>query len=562
MLKASLKRWAMGGAGAFALTCGGAAAAQPHATFDFVEYESMDETPPAPEGFFRNPVLPGFHPDPSVVKVGDDFYAVNSTFVWFPGLPILHSRDLVNWELIGHAIDRPEQVNFAGLETDRGLFAPTISYHDGKFWIMNTCVECRDNFVLTADRPEGPWSDPVWLDFGGIDPSLYFEGDKAWVVYNDAPPGEPQYEGHRALWLQEFDTEAMQVKPERTLLVDGGVDFSTKPIWAEGPHIYKIDGWYYLLAAEGGTAEQHSQTIYRSRSVDGPYEPGPINPILTQRDLSPDRPDRVEATGHADIVQLDDGSWWGLFLATRPFAGQSTLLGRETFLLPVRWENGWPLFLKPGEAVPPLVPKPNLAASPGEQWDEWRDGFDAPALSPEWITMRTPVDESRMLHDIERGEIVLRPGADSAGSLNRFAFIGRRLRHHDATFTTAVDFTSEDEGDYAGLLAFMDQGHFITVGIEQGEQGRQMVVRLRKDPGDSERGEIVHTAAWNDASAQLRLTFTGGSAVAAWRAGEDAQWQETPAIDVEPLSSVHAGLFTGLVVGPYAVAGGAAAGRE
>lgn len=538
-----------------ALALSGQANAQTRATFDYVQYEALDETPPAPEGFYRNPVLPGFHPDPSIVKVGDDFYAVNSTFSWFPGLPIMHSRDLVNWTLIGHAIDRADQLDFSGLGTNRGLFAPAIEHHDGKFWIVNTCIECGDNFVITADRPEGPWSDPKWLEFGGIDPSLYFEGDRAWIVYNDAPPGEPKYEGHRALWLQEFDKQTMQVLPERTLLVDGGVDPSTNPIWAEGPHIYKIDGWYYLLTAEGGTADQHSQTIYRSRNVDGPYVPGPINPILTQRDLPADRPDRVEATGHADMVQLEDGSWWGLFLATRPFAGQSTLLGRETFLLPVRWEDGWPRFLDPGEAVPPLVAKPSLQTSPGAQWTAWRDSFDAPALSPEWITMRSPGEQSRILHDLDRGEILLQPGAVPAGSLDRFAFIGRRMRHHDAAFTTAVDLTAEDAGDYAGLLAFMDEGHFVTVGIEQGDNAREIVVRLRKDPDDGERGEIVHRAPWNDGSAQLRLSFAGGSAVAAWREDDDADWTRSPAIDVEPLSSIHAGLFTGLVVGPYAVAG-------
>ena len=435
-----------------------------------------------------NPILPGFNPDPSICRVGEDYYIATSTFEWFPGVQIHHSRDLVNWTLIGHAIDRADQLDFSGLGTNRGLFAPAIEHHDGKFWIVNTCIECGDNFVITADRPEGPWSDPKWLEFGGIDPSLYFEGDRAWIVYNDAPPGEPKYEGHRALWLQEFDKQTMQVLPERTLLVDGGVDPSTNPIWAEGPHIYKIDGWYYLLTAEGGTADQHSQTIYRSRNVDGPYVPGPINPILTQRDLPADRPDRVEATGHADMVQLEDGSWWGLFLATRPFAGQSTLLGRETFLLPVRWEDGWPRFLDPGEAVPPLVAKPALATSPGAQWTAWRDSFDAPALSPEWITMRSPGEQSRILHDLDRGEILLQPGAVPAGSLDRFAFIGRRMRHHDAAFTTAVDLTAEDAGDYAGLLAFMDEGHFVTVGIEQGDNAREIVVRLRKDPDDGERG--------------------------------------------------------------------------
>ncbi len=541
--------------GVWALICGASLAAEPHADFDFVEYRSLDEIPSTEAGHYRNPVLPGFHPDPSIVRVGDDFYAVTSTFSWFPGLPVFHSRDLVNWRLVGHAIDRPGQVDFGGLGTNRGLFAPAISHRDGQFWIVNTCIECGGNFVVTAERAEGPWSDPAWLEFGGIDPSLYFEGNRAWIVYNDAPPGEPRYDGHRALWLQEFNKETMQVKPDRTLLVDGGVDPSANPVWAEGPHIYKVDGWYYLLTAEGGTADQHSQTIYRSRAIDGPYEPGPVNPILTQRDLPPDRPDRVEATGHADIVQLDDGSWWGLFLATRPFSGQSTLLGRETFLLPVRWKDGWPLFLEPGAAVPPVVAKPDLPASPGEPWREWRDEFDAVSLSREWITLRTPSDRSQLLHDIERGTMRLVPGTEAAGSLGRPAFIGRRLRHHGGEFTTEVDFASETDGDYAGLLAFMDEGHFLTVGIERADGAHRIVTRLRKDPDDGERGEIVHSSPWTGAKAQLRLMLRGGSAVAAWRDGNGDDWHETPEIDVEPLASIHAGLFTGLVVGPYAVAG-------
>ncbi|RIV86732.1 glycoside hydrolase family 43 protein [Aurantiacibacter zhengii] len=542
-------------AATMAVAFGAPVSAAGEAVYDYVEYEALGESGDLAEGQYANPVLPGFHPDPSIVRVGDDFYAVTSTFSWFPGLPIFHSRDLVNWRLLGNAIDRPGQVDFSGLGTNRGLFAPAITHHDGKFWIVNTCIECGNNFVITAESAAGPWSDPVWLEFGGIDPSLYFEGDRAWIVYNDAPPGEPLYEGHRALWIQEFDQDAMQVLPERTLLVNGGVDLDEQPVWAEGPHIYKIDGWYYLLAAEGGTADQHSQTIYRSRNVDGPYEPGPINPILTQRDLPADRPDRVEATGHADMVKLDDGSWWGLFLATRPFAGQSTLLGRETFLLPVRWEDGWPYFLKPGEAVPMVTARPDLPASPGENWGNWRDDFDQLSLSPEWITLRSPDGGAAMLHDIERGTMRLEPGAASAGSLARPSFIGRRLRHHEAEITTQVDFTDGEPGNFAGMLAFMDEGHFLTAGIELSPQGNRIAVRLRKDPGDAEQGELVYSAPWDSTSAQLRLTLREGRATASWRASMQDEWNTSPEIDVEPLASVHAGLFTGLVVGPYALAG-------
>jgi alpha-N-arabinofuranosidase len=547
------------GALALAGMAQGAAARDVIASFDYLAYEATGTDAPLPPGSFRNPVLPGFHPDPSIVRVGDDFYAVTSTFSWFPGLPILHSTDLVNWRLIGNAIDRPDQLDFSGLGTNRGLFAPAITHHDGRFWIVNTCIECGGNFVITAENPAGPWSDPAWLDFGGIDPSLFFDTDgTAWIVYNDAPPGEPRYEGHRALWLQQFDPVALRVLPGRTLLVDGGVAPSTNPIWAEGPHIYRIGEWYYLLTAEGGTADQHSQTIYRSRAVTGPYVPGPFNPILTQRDLPADRPDRVEATGHADIVELDDGSWWGVFLATRPFAGQSTLMGRETFLLPLEWKDGWPRFLDRGEAVPMVLPRPRLPASPAPAWQRWRDEFDGP-LSPEWIGLRTPGKDTPFA--VEAGQLRMAAGTAAAGSLGKPAFVGRRLRHHAAEITTRVTFAPERGGDFAGLLAIMDESHFLAAGKERG----RIVVRLRKSADEGASGVVLAETPLDsdDAPVELKLALDGGSARVFWRVAnadggvEAGAWQAVgAAIDVEPLASVHAGLFTGLVVGPYAFSPG------
>lgn len=527
-----------------------AVSARPTASFDFVEYKAADVEKAKSLASYRNPVLPGFHPDPSIVRVGNDFYAVTSTFSWFPGLPILHSTDLVNWRLIGNAIDRPDQLDFSGLGTNRGLFAPAITHHEGKFWIVNTCIGCGNNFVITADDPAGPWSDPQWLNFGGIDPSLYFADDgTAWIVYNDAPPGEPKYEGHRALWMQQFDIDAMQVMPKRTLLVDGGVDPSTNPIWAEGPHIYKVNNWYYLLAAEGGTADQHSQTIYRSRDLQGPYEPGPFNPILTQRDLSPDRPDRVEATGHADIVQLDDGSWWGVFLATRPFAGQSTLMGRETFLLPLEWTDGWPRFLDRGEPVPMELSRPNLPKADPADWTAWRVDFTG-ALTDEWIGLRTPKGEAQVSVDPEAGMLQVKAGSAAAGSLDKPSFVGRRLRHHSADFTTRVQFQPEKAEDFAGLLAFMDENHFLAVGIEKD----RLVVRRRTDASESEGGEVVADLGMRTrAPVELKLALRGGEAFAYWRLPGQSDWSPVGgSINVEPLASIHAGLFTGLVVGPFA----------
>ncbi|MFN6936104.1 MAG: family 43 glycosylhydrolase, partial [Tsuneonella sp.] len=396
----------------------------------------------------------------------------------------------------------------------------------------------------------GPWSDPVWLDFGGIDPSLFFDSDgSAWIVYNDAPPGEPLYEGHRALWIQRFDPVEMRVLPDRKLLVNGGLDLAAKPVWAEGPHIYKVGDWYYLTTAEGGTADQHSQTIYRSRKVDGPYEAGPMNPILTQRNLDPARPDRVEATGHADLVELADGSWWGVFLATRPFAGQSTLLGRETYLLPVRWVDGWPRFLDPGEPVPPVVARPRLPRSTGIDWSQWRDEFDAP-LSEEWIALRTPGTVQRVMRD--DGDLKLVPAADSAGSLGKPTFVGRRLRHHDAEYITRLDFAPQGDGEFAGLLALMDETHFVAMGVERG----RIVLRRRTAGEQPERGAVIaETARDSDGPVELRIAFNGGRADFHWRPAGESAWRSlSQGVDVEPLASVHAGLFTGLVVGPYAIA--------
>ena len=536
------------------------AVAAPTAHFFEVTYAAQPEAEPAPDDY-RNPVLPGFHPDPSIVKVGRDFYLVTSTFGWWPGLPVFHSTDLIHWKLIGHAIDRPGEMNFAGLNvaTD-GLYAPAISYRAGTFYIFNTCTRCGGNFYVTAKDPAGPWSDPVWLDFEGIDPSLFVDQDgRGWVVNNGAPPEPPRYEGHRAIWLQQFDFASGKLTGPRTVLVDGGVHPEDKPIWAEGPHLYKAGGWYYLMAAEGGTAENHSETIYRSRKVEGPYVAGPVNPILTQRDLPKDRPNRVEATGHADLVHLDDGSWWGIFLATRPFRDQLTLLGRETWLLPVRWEDGWPRFLDPGEAAPFEAKKPALPPSAGTEWAQWTERFDAPVLSGEWLRMRGGGPDQWFALDREHGCLDLVAGADPAGSKGYPSFLGRRLRHPSATLSATFSFAAAHSGDFAGLMAFASEHSFLAVGIERDADGKARVVaRRRASERESPYGvPLAEGEALTSSTVEVRISIAEGTADLAWRPAVGGKWRTlTAGIDIAPLASVNSGLFTGVLVGPYAVAGG------
>ncbi|HYM85403.1 MAG TPA: glycoside hydrolase family 43 protein, partial [Pseudoxanthomonas sp.] len=338
--------------------------------FDWFEYRGHDAVfeAPLPEGSYRNPVLAGFHPDPSITRAGNRFYLVNSSFAFFPGIPVFESTDLVHWRQIGNVIERESQLDFDGLGMSRGVFAPSIEYHDGTFYVVNTAVDSGGNFIATATNPAGPWSDPMWLPtIGGIDPSLFFdEGGRVYLLNNDAPVGEPRYSGHRAIWMQEFDLAKMQPFGPRKVLIDGGVDPSKNPIW-KGPHIFKRDGWYYLNCAEGGTGPQHSQVILRSREVWGPYVPYDKNPILTQRDLAADRPHPITNAGHADLVEGLDGRWWATFLASRNYGQTHYNTGRETFLLPVQWKEGWPVILEPGLEIPYVAPGPTFLAKDSVQ---------------------------------------------------------------------------------------------------------------------------------------------------------------------------------------------------
>ena len=537
-----------------------AASADPR--FDWFEYQGSDAVfrdSTAGPGQYQNPILTGFYPDPSITRAGNDYYLVNSTFTYFPGIPIFHSRDLVNWTQIGNAIHRPEQLNFDSLGISRGVFAPTIEHHNGTFYVLNTCVDCGGNFVVTATNPAGPWSDPVWIrDVGGIDPSLFFDDDgKAYLLNNDAPIGKPLYEGHRAVWIRQFDPRTLRTMDSANVIINGGVDIKTKPIWIEGPHITKVNGWYYLTAAEGGTAVGHSQVVLRSRNVRGPYVPHTRNPILTQRNLDPNRPSPVTSAGHADMVQTPNGEWWTIFLAVRPYEGDFYNTGRETFLLPVRWVDGWPVILPEGQRIPFVHARPNLPRDSAPEIPTTgnftvRDEFNGPELAPYWLRIRTPRERWYSFAD---GALILEARPQHIGRLSQPSFVGRRQQHMDASATTVMRYAPAEAGDRAGLIAFQNDDFYYLMSVAL-DAGRP-VIQLHRAAGKGQGANptlVASAPLQGPAGAPLYLRIQANRDSYDFHYGH-APGEWTPlhtGADGKILSTRTSGGFVGVTFGLYA----------
>ncbi|MBB1089410.1 glycoside hydrolase family 43 protein [Lysobacter sp. SG-8] len=542
----------------------------PVARFDAFRYEGHD---PADEAFtpgpgqYRNPILQGFYPDPSVVRVGADYYLVTSTFGWFPGIPVFHSRDLVRWNQLGNAIDRPDQLDFGRESLVNGVFAPAIEHHDGRFYIVNTCFpSCGGNYVLTATDPAGPWSDPTWLPDlgGGIDPSLFFDDDgRAWIVNNDLPEGgRERYPGHRAIWLQAFDADTLRTFGPRRVLLDAGIRPGEKPTYVEGPHLFKHAGWYYLTAAEGGTGEMHQQVVLRSRTVTGPYEAWDANPVLTQRDLPRDRPMPVTSAGHADFVRTPDGDWWAVFLGNRPYPPASAHhvnTGRETYLLPVEWHDGWPRILAAGLAIPRILDAPGLSAGKAAWPTSGRfaieDDFDGETLPPYWMSLRTPRQTWHRLHD---GALHVQALEIGLGQRDTPAFLARRQQHQYAMATTTLRFVPLRDGDIAGLAAFQNEEYWYLLALAR-EGGEDRIVLDRRDgrnAGEPATGVRLASAAHPPGAAgaplRLRIRARGGRLDFEYAHG-DGDWHTLLAdADGTLLSTATAGGFTGVVFGVHA----------
>lgn len=417
---------------------------------------------------FQNPLLCGFYPDPSICRVGEDYYMVTSSFVYYPGIPIFHSRDLIHWEQIGHGIERPDQLDYKNCETSLGLWAPTIRYHKGTFYIINTFVSegreaRRDNYIITAADPAGPWSDPVFVEHAdGIDSSLFFDDDDSmWYVGNFICP-EALFEGHHGIYLCELDPKTFQFKGERHILWDGN---QSRNKWLEAPHIYKKDGYYYLLAAEGGTFVNHSVMMARCSAIDGIYEICPRNPVVTHRHLSP--LSDIAVTGHADIVETQNGEWWMVLLAVRPYQNDSPILttdscghfhynlGRETFMAPVIWDDdGWLRLDNETGLINQEERLPDLPASYVPLADP-NDDFESDTLAMIWNTIHPPVTPFYSLSE-RKGFLRLKLSPDTISEITTPSFVGRRQQHKLCQAKTAMEFAPAAPNEEAGLVLLQD----------------------------------------------------------------------------------------------------------
>jgi xylan 1,4-beta-xylosidase len=497
---------------------------------------------------YNNPILPGFYPDPSICRVGEDYYLVTSTFEYYPGIPVFHSKDLVNWEQLGYALNRPGQLGLDSVRPSGGVYAPTIRYHDGTYYIINTLVGKGGNFIVTAKDVAGPWSDPYWLKDGpGIDPSLFFDDDgKAYYTGNIRPDTIPSDSKYREIWLNEINLKTMKFTGERTIILREGALHGANN--AEAPHIYKVKGTYYLMIAEGGTGENHAVTIFRSKNIRGPYEGNKKNPILTHRHLGSNYP--IACTGHADLVETQKGDWWMVLLAVRPYGGFHFNLGRETFLTPVIWEDGWPV-VSPGNGrvleqytVPDLPEHvyPILSA---------RDNFDKDTLRCEWNFIRTPRTQFYSLTE-RKNYLRLRLKKETITGWENPSFIGRRQQHINFSASTAIEFMPEKENETAGIVLL--QNNDFQFRIEKMLVNGKPTVRLTKrfKGKDVVLGEIAST----NKRFYLKAEASGQS-YNFYYAEKENEWNVLKEdVDGRTLSRTNAGGFVGTYIGIYASGNG------
>lgn len=475
---------------------------------------------------YRNPVLSGFHPDPSCVRVGDDYYLVNSSFQYFPGVPIYHSKDLVSWEQVGNVLTRESQLPLKDATSWLGIYAPTIRYNDGTFYMITTNVGNGGNFLVTAKSPEGPWSEPVWLQQQGIDPSLLFEGDTCWMVSNP--------DGH--ITLCKIDPQSgRQLTPSRTIW-DG-----TGGRYPEGPHLYKKDGYYYLLISEGGTELAHHLTIARSRSIYGPYEADPANPIMTNCNHKGEKM-QIQGTGHGDFVEDQEGNWWVIFLAYRNFGGAYHHLGRETCLAPVEWKAGeWPTVYG-GEAIDTIMHATTLPLKPMADAPSQYSFSKMKEFGPEWIHLGQPDGKA---YEFTGKALRLHASHSSHDTTEPNTWVGLRQTSPRCAYEAEVDCQGLKDAT-AGLSIYQINDGHADLRVQKAKGGYKVELRMKLKAIDY----IVGSETVKSPKITLKVT-TDGDMYDFFVKAANGQWTSLGSLNCSLLSTEVAGGFTGITVGLF-----------
>lgn len=540
------------------------------ALFTNFVYEGNDKVytdNPLKPGEFYNPILQGCYPDPSITRKGDDYYLVTSTFAMFPGVPIFHSKDLVNWKQIGHVLDRVSQLEVHDCGISAGIYAPQILYNKNNdtFYMITTEFSGGfGNIVVKTKDPLKGWSDPIKLAFNGIDPSLFFDDNgKGYVVHNDAPDrGKELYNGHRVIKIWEYDVENDKIIPGTDkIIVDGGVDLAKKPIWIEAPHIYKKDGKYYLMCAEGGTGGWHSEVIFVSDNPKGPYTPAPGNPILTQRHFPKERVNKVDWAGHADLVLgPDNKKYYGVFLAVRPNDKQRVNTGRETFILPVDWSGEFPVFVN---GLVPMEPKLKMPSGVTENKAgqdgffpngnfTFKDDFSAGKLDYRWIGLRGPRED--FISTSKQG-LKIKPFEANIKEVKPTSTLFLRQMHKTFSFSATIDYKPASEKELAGIVALQSERFNYVFGITK--KGADYYILLERTAGKFRSREVeskIVASSKIDLSKPVRLQLAAN--------GDDYQFSYSTngtdfvnlggTVSGDILSTDVAGGFTGCLLGLYA----------
>lgn len=514
---------------------------------------------------FKNPVLPGFHADPSVCRAGNDFYLVNSTFQYFPGVPVFHSKDLIHWEQVGNCLTRPSQVDLKGTDGNSGIYAPTIRYHKGRFYMVTTVFPSRRHFYVWTDNPAGEWSEPIVIDFaiGSCDPTLFWDGDKCYFLWKEGD-----------IKICEIDVATGKQLGEIHHL---GVGLGGR--YPEGPHIYKIgrsseghqvdlngrvvrdedevkDDWYYLLLAEGGTEHGHHVNILRSKSLFGPYESNPANPILSHFNMKMQN-SQIQGLGHADLIQAPDNSWWMICLGYRTSGYLQHVMGRETMLAPVQWtEGGWPVVNGDGTLQTDMqcktLPQVPLALEPV------REEFDfvkrnAPATSYHslgmpmgWMSLCNP-DYSKYSLTERKGFLRLRPGTVNLSETANPTFVARRQTELEFTATALFDFSHLTEGMQAGITAYAAPLNHYDVVVER--RGGKLYAKSNVRLGQTAHCE--QEIQLNGSQAYLRIT-SDKDFYYMQASSDGANYTTLAKMEYRFLSTETIGGFTGVMLGLFA----------